>query len=65
MIESRSGRANLSMPEDVFRITDNAIELLTVTAIQLMKKRQTTYGCIKKREFCFPFKVYLRKSYNS
>ena len=28
MLESRSGRANLSMPEDVFRFTGNSIEFI-------------------------------------
>lgn len=57
MIESRSGRANLSMPEDVFRITENAIEFIDCYSNSIDEEKTDYFtDALKKENFVFPSK---------
>lgn len=57
MLESRSGRANLSMPEDVFRFTGNAIEFIDCYSNTIDEEKSDFFTeALKKEGFVFPYK---------
>ncbi len=58
MIESRSGRASLSMPEDVFRITDKSIEFIDCYSNTIDEEKSEYFTeALKKEGFVFPNKL--------
>lgn len=58
LLESKSGRVDLEMPDDVFRITDTGIEFIDIAdnSIKTEKSRIFTEAMTKKG-FCFPAKI--------
>lgn len=58
LLESMSGRVDLSMPDDVFRITSTGIEFVDMKSNSIKEKKSRAFTeAMKKKGFHFPAKV--------
>lgn len=58
LLESSSGRVDLEMPDDVFRITNERIEFIDIASNSINEKKSKTYTeALLKKGFVFPTKV--------
>lgn len=58
LLESMSGRVDLSMPDDVFRINDKGIEFVEMNSNCVNEKKSRTFtNAMLKKGFKFPAKV--------
>lgn len=58
LLESMSGRVDLKMPDDVFRITDEGIEFIDIATNSINWEKSTLFTqAMKKKVFHFPAKV--------
>lgn len=58
LLESMSGRVDLSMPDDVFRITSTGIEFVEMKSNCINEKKSRTFTeAMQKKGFRFPAKV--------
>lgn len=55
LLESMSGRVDLSMPDDVFRITDHGIEFVDIKSNSVNEEKSLKFSqMMKKKGFVFP-----------
>ena len=55
LLESRSGRVDLEMPDDVFRITDQGIEFIDMATNTIKAEKSRTFTlAMEKKGFAFP-----------
>ena len=58
LLESSSGRVDLEMPDDVFRITDERIEFIDIASNSVNEKKSELFtDAMLKKGFVFPAKV--------
>ena len=58
LLESMSGRVDLKMPDDVFRINNNGIEFIDIKTNSIDEKKSRIYtDAMKKKGFCFPANI--------
>lgn len=71
MLDSRSGRVDLQLPEDVFRLTDTGIEFITANTNRVDEEKSAMFTSVMKAHgFVFPARLVwgnpsVRKAYDN